>query len=165
MASLTASEGLVLAVVRAARATRASTPELRDAVCDYVRERRGDGHVAAWVASGCDAIEIGLLTELYWGLGLGTYIYTRGWSQTQVQEGIMRLEEKGYLADDAFTEAGRDYRRGIEAATDAMDADVVEELEDNAEELFACLEPITKAVLDARGYPVDPASTMNADSG
>lgn len=131
-------------------------------VCDYVRERRGDGHIAAWVAAGCDAIEIGLLTELYWGLGLGTYIRTRGWSQEEIEAGIERLESKGYLRDGAFTDTGREYRRSIESSTDAMDADVVLEL-DEADALFEALEPLQKAVLDARGYPVDPARTMSAD--
>ncbi|HYZ90927.1 MAG TPA: hypothetical protein VFA34_00870 [Actinomycetota bacterium] len=132
-------------------------------VCDYVRERRGDGHIAAWVSAGCDAIEIGLLTELHWGLELATYIRTRGWSQDEINDGIRRLESKGYIHDGAFTDEGREYRRGIEAATDAMEDDVVSRLED-PDELFALMEPFTKAVLEAGGYPVDPARTMSADN-
>jgi hypothetical protein len=131
-------------------------------VCDYVRERRGDGHIAAWVSAGCDAVEIGLLTELFWGLGLSTYIRTRGWSQDEITAGIQRLEAKGYIRDGAFTEEGRSYRRSIESATDAMEDDVVSRLGD-ADELFEMLEPLTRAVLDAGGYPVDPARTMSAD--
>ena len=131
-------------------------------VCDYVRERRGDSHIAAWVGAGCDAIEIGLLTELYWGLGMGTYIRTRGWSQDEIAAGIERLEAKGYVRDAAFTDEGRAYRRSIEAATDAMESDIVVRL-DEADELFGLLEPLQKAVLDAGGYPVDPARTMSAD--
>ncbi|MFN2567396.1 MAG: hypothetical protein ABR499_20560 [Gemmatimonadaceae bacterium] len=42
--SLTTSEGLVLAVVRAARAARAPTAELRDAVCAYVRDLKARGY-------------------------------------------------------------------------------------------------------------------------
>lgn len=134
-------------------------------VCDYVRERRGDGHIAAWISAGCDPIEIGLLTELYWGLKLATYIRTRGWTQDQIDEGIARLERKGYIANGAFTDEGREYRRSIEAATDAMDADVVGALGDRAEELFALLEPWTQAVLEAKGYPANPALTMSRDRG
>lgn len=132
-------------------------------VCDYVRERRGDGHIAAWVSAGCDAVEIGLLTELFWGLQLSTYIRTRGWSQEEITAGIERLEGKGYIKDGAFTQDGRDYRRSIESATDAMQDDVVARIEDR-DELFALLEPLQKAVLDGGGYPVDPARTMSADS-
>jgi hypothetical protein len=134
-------------------------------VCDYVRERRGDGHIAAWVAAGCDAVEISLLTELFWGLEIATYTFTRGWSKDDVEDGIARLEAKGYVKDRTFTDAGRDYRRSIESATDALEVDVVEGLADRAEELFAILEPLQQAVLDAKGYPVDPAATMSADNG
>src|SRR3970040_682955 len=35
---------------------------------DRLREFRGDSHIAAWVAAGFDAVEIGLLTEPYWGI-------------------------------------------------------------------------------------------------
>jgi len=132
-------------------------------VCDYVRERRGDGHIAAWVAAGCDPVEISLLTELFWGLDLATYVFTRGWTAEEVDAGIARLEDKGYIADRAFTDAGREYRRAIEAATDELEADIVEALSGREEELFALLEPVQKAVLDAKGYPVDPARTMSAD--
>jgi helix-turn-helix protein len=130
-------------------------------VCDYVRERRGDNHIAAWVGAGCDPVEIGLLTELYWGRELGTYIVTRGWSSDQIEAGIGQLREKGYVADGAFTDSGREYRRGIEAATDAMDADVCDALGDRADELCAMLQPWTDAVLEAKGYPANPAQFMN----
>ena len=39
---------------------------------DRLREYRGDAHTAAWTAAGFDAVEVGLLTELYWGLPLKT---------------------------------------------------------------------------------------------
>lgn len=130
-------------------------------VCDYVRERRGDGHVAAWVSHGCDPVEISLLTELAWGLQLRTYVFTRGWTAEQIEAGVERLRDRGYLDGDALSDAGRDLRRSIEAATDAGDAPVVAALEDRAEELFGLLEPFQRAVLDAKGYPVDPGATMN----
>ena len=41
---LTTGERLILAAVRAARGARAATPELRDTVCDYVRELKDRGH-------------------------------------------------------------------------------------------------------------------------
>lgn len=130
--------------------------------CDYVRERRGDGHIAAWISAGCDAVEIGLLTELFWGLGLGTYIRTRGWSQEQIDGGIARLQAKGHVADGAFTDQGLAYRRSIERATDEMERCVVDALPD-PDALFDALAPLTRAVLDAGAYPVDPGTTMGAD--
>jgi hypothetical protein len=130
-------------------------------VCDYVRERRGDNHVAAWISAGCDAVEIGLLTELYWGMEHATYIRTRGWSQGDIDAGTARLRDDGYLDGVSLSDAGREHRRAIEATTDAMDADVVESLGGEADELFALLEPWTAAVLEAKGYPRNPADFMN----
>lgn len=133
-------------------------------VCDYVRERRGDGHVAAWVSHACDPTEISVLTELAWGLDVGRYSPTRGWSSEQIEAAVGRLEAKGYLRDRAFTDEGRAYRRTIESATDSGEAVVVNALGDDADELFALLEPLQKAVLNAKGYPIDPALTMSKDA-
>lgn len=130
-------------------------------VCDYVREHRGDGHIAAWTAAGLDALEVGLLTELYWEVDLGSYIATRGFGPDDVSEGLRRLEARGLVADRAFTEAGWALREEIEEATDRMETGVVEALGDDAEEIFGILEPWTRAILDAGGYPVDPAEVMD----
>ena len=132
-------------------------------VCDYVRERRGDGHIAAWVSHGCDPTEISLLTELLWGMPLKSYAFTRGWTAEQLDAAVERLEAKGYVRDGTFTDEGRDYRRSIEAATDVGEAVVVHALGDDTDELFALLAPWQKAVIDAKGYPVDPGATMNRD--
>ena len=42
---------------------------------------RGDSHTAAWIGQGLDATEIGLMSELYWGLPLKSYSRTRAWSE------------------------------------------------------------------------------------
>ena len=52
-----------------------------------LREYRGDAHTAAWTSAGLDATEVGLLTELYWGLPMRTYIRTRAWSDDQLDAG------------------------------------------------------------------------------
>ena len=41
-------------------------------LADQLREYRGDAHTAAWTSAGLDATEVGLLTELYWGLPMRT---------------------------------------------------------------------------------------------
>lgn len=125
-------------------------------VCDYVREHRGDGHTAAWIAAGCDPIEITVLTELWWGVEIGSYIRTRGWSDDQVEQAVERLTARGLVRDRAFTDEGRSFRREIERATDAMESPVVNALGDDAGELFAILEPWPRAIVEAGGYPVDP---------
>lgn len=133
--------------------------------CDYVRERRGDGHIAAWVAHGCPMIEISILTELAWGLRIGQYSPTRGWSTEQIADATASLEAKGLVREGALTDAGKAYRRSIEEATDAGEAVVVEALGADADELFALLQPLQERVLEARGYPVNPALTMNREGG
>ncbi|WP_199177924.1 helix-turn-helix domain-containing protein [Mycobacterium hubeiense] len=85
-----------------------------------MREFRGDAHTAAWTSAGFDAVEIGLLTELYWGVPLKTYIRSRGWSEAELDEGIARLERRGLVADGGLTDHGRavradrgQHRRGL----------------------------------------------------
>ncbi len=57
--------------------------------------------------AGLDATEVGLLTELYWGLPLRSYIRTRAWSDAQLAAAEERLVDRGLLADGAFTAEGR----------------------------------------------------------
>ncbi len=58
---------------------------------DLLREYRGDAHTAAWTSAGFDATEIGLLTELFWGLPLRTYVRTRAWSNDELDAAEARL--------------------------------------------------------------------------
>ncbi len=123
---------------------------------DRLREFRGDSHIAAWVAAGLDATEIGLLTEPYWGVPSRTYIRTRAWSDAQLDAAEARLRAAGHLADGALTESGRALRESIELATDAQMAPAVTALGTDLAELAALLEPWAKAVMDAGGYPPSP---------
>jgi len=125
---------------------------------DLVREHRGDSHNAAWVAHGVDAVEITLLTELWWRVPLRSYVFTRGWAQEQVDAAVERLESVGVVADGALTETGTDLRASIEHSTDRGERAVVEALGDDADELFAILEPMAKAIVAAGGYPTDPST-------
>ena len=77
---------------------------------DMIREYRGDSHTAAWVSAGLDATEIGLLTELYWGLPLKSYSRTRAWSEDDFAAAIERLQSRGLVEDGAFTESARGFR-------------------------------------------------------
>ena len=120
---------------------------------DMLREFRGDSHIASWIGAGLDATEIGLLTELYWGLKLRTYSRTRAWTDEQFDAATERLESRGLLADGAFTDAGRELREAIEVETDRQMAPALAALGDDAEELFAILEPWGAAIRDAKGYP------------
>ena len=85
-------------------------------LADRLREYRGDSHISAWTAAGFDAAEIGLLTELYWGLPLRTYIRTRAWSDDDLDAAEARLVGRGLVADGAFTDEGRAAREDVELA-------------------------------------------------
>jgi Helix-turn-helix family len=120
---------------------------------DMLREFRGDSHIASWIGAGLDATEIGLLTELYWGLALRTYSRSRAWTDAQFDAATERLEARGLLADGAFTAAGRAQREEIEVETDRQMAPALHALGDDAGELFAILAPWGAAIRDAKGYP------------
>jgi hypothetical protein len=122
-------------------------------LADLLREYRGDAHTAAWTSAGLDATEIGLLTELYWGLPLRTYIRTRAWSDTQLDDAEDRLVARGLIADGALTESGRAVREGVETATDAQCRPIVDALGERTEELFGLLTPWGAAIREAGGYP------------
>jgi hypothetical protein len=123
---------------------------------DRLREFRGDSHIAAWVAAGLDATEIGLLTEPYWGMPPRSYIRTRGWSDAQLGAAEERLAASGHLEGGTLTDAGRALREGIELATDTQMAPALTALGDDFDELAARLEPWATAVMDAGGYPPSP---------
>jgi hypothetical protein len=120
---------------------------------DIVREHRGDNHILAWTAAGLDPVEIGLLTELYWGMALKTYVRTRAWSDDQLDAGIERLSSRGLIADGAFTEAGRDFREDVEATTDRLTQPLVDALGDDATELVDQLATWSGRIVEGHGYP------------
>jgi Helix-turn-helix family len=122
-------------------------------LADQLREYRGDAHIAAWTSAGLDATEVGLLTELYWGLPLRSYIRTRAWSDADLAAAEARLVERGLLAGGTLTEEGRALRESVEQATDAQCVAVLDALGDSLEELIGLLVPWGRALREAGGYP------------
>lgn len=132
---------------------------------DLLREFRGDAHTASWTSAGYDATEIGLVTELYWGLPLRSYSRTRAWSDEQFDAAETRLVERGHLADGAFTDAGRAAREAVETHTDAQMAPTLAALGDDAEELVERLLPWGAAVREAHGYPASGPHDLARTTG
>ncbi len=120
---------------------------------DRLREYRGDSHLAAWISAGFDATEIGLLTELYWGLPLRTYVRSRAWSDHDLDAAEERLMTRGLIADGAFTDKGRAAREAIEGATDRACQTIVTNLGDDLDELVEILGSWSDAIRAAGGYP------------
>ena len=119
---------------------------------DMLREFRGDSHINAWTAKGLDATEIGLLTELYWGLPMRTYSRTRAWTDAQFDAVAERLQSEGLIDGTSFTDAGRALRESIEVETDTQMAGVLDRLGDDIDELLAILVPWGADVRAGFGY-------------
>ena len=105
---------LALVVGRPDRSVDAAVPSRRHA--PRVPRRRAHLRV---VERGVDAVEIGLLNDIYMGLPLRSYVRTRGWNDDDLAGGVERLRERGWLADDdTLSESGLAAREDFEWATD-----------------------------------------------
>jgi hypothetical protein len=124
---------------------------------DELREYRGDAHIAAWTTAGLDAVEIGLLTELFLGLQLRTYIRSRAWSDADLDAALDRLRARGWIEGDDFTPAGRAAREEVEWHTDRQLRPAIEALGDQFDGLLTLLGPFGAALRDAGGYLRSPA--------
>lgn len=120
---------------------------------DLLREYRGDAHTASWTSAGFDATEIGLLSELYWGLPMRSYSRTRAWSTDDFDAAEERLRSRGLLEGEGFSEAGRAAREAVEAATDEQCQPIVDALGADLDELVGILAAWGQAVRAGSGYP------------
>ena len=106
---------------------------------DMLREYRGDSHTTAWVSAGFDATEIGLLTELFWGLPMRSYSRTRAWTNEQFDAAHERLRVARFGRRRRVDRAGRAVREDIEVHTDMQMAPAISALGPDIDELFAIL--------------------------
>lgn len=120
---------------------------------DMLREYRGDSHTAAWISAGVDATEIGLMSELYWGLPMRSYSRTRAWTDDDFDAATERLHSRGLVADGALTPLGREVRERIETDTDRQMSGAISALGDTVSELCDILEPWGAEIRAHHGYP------------
>ncbi len=123
---------------------------------ELVREHRGDGHLAAIVASGIGLREVNVLTELWLGFEVGEYSATRGLGPDQLAVAVATLEEQGLVADGALTDAGRSVRDELEAATDRSQRQLIDELGPTIEPIIERADAISADLVRARSFPTDP---------
>ena len=123
---------------------------------DFLREYRGDCHNAAWVAAGLTATDIGILTELSWGMPVRSYSRTRGWTTEEFDRSEHHLRDLGYLdgtgADTHLSQPGRHAREAIEVATDDQMRPALDELGNDIDELFDILSPWGEEIRAGKGY-------------
>ena len=123
--------------------------------CELAREHRGDGHIAVCLAEGLDPVKMNVLTELFVGMPLGSYSASRAWSSDQIADAADDLRTAGLIDDDGLTEVGLDYRREIEARTDALDQPLVDAVGDvNA--ILGPLHEWSQQCIDGGSFPPDP---------
>jgi hypothetical protein len=122
-------------------------------LADMLREYRGDSHTAAWISAGLDATEIGLLSELFWGLPMRSYSRSRAWTDEQFEAAHARLRSRGLVHEVGFTPAGQQLREDVEVRTDQQMAGVVRALGSNLDELVDILQHWGQAVRAGFGYP------------
>jgi hypothetical protein len=121
-----------------------------------LREYRGDGHIAALVASGLSGIEA-LVTHTATGQGfLPSFARSsRGWSQDDWDGAVGRLTAGGLLdSDGALTAAGLEVRAQAERETDRMAAPPWQHIGDErAEDVVRIGKAMTRAVMSADAFP------------
>jgi hypothetical protein len=123
---------------------------------ELVREHRGDGHLAACATSFLDSVEMTVLTELWLGMPLGSYLLTRGYGGDALTAAVGRLEARSLVADGALTPAGTLLRNHIEGRTDAAATAVVDALGGRLDDVVAAVEPWSQVIIDAGAFPADP---------
>jgi hypothetical protein len=125
-------------------------------VGDFLREYRGDCHNAAWVAAGLTATDIGILTELSWGMPMRSYSRTRGWTDEEFDRSEHRLRDLGHLdgsgRDTHLSQQGRHAREQIEVVTDEQLRPALDALGDDVDELLEILAPWGDTIRAGKGY-------------
>ena len=123
--------------------------------CELARDHRGDGHIAVCLAEGLDPVSMNVLTELFVGLPLGSYSASRAWSADHIADAVDDLRAAGLIDGDDLSVAGLEFRRDIEARTDALAQPLVDAIAD----LDAVIEPVlewSQRCIDAGAFPPDP---------
>jgi hypothetical protein len=121
---------------------------------DMIRERRGGSHLNAWTAAGLTSVEIQLLTER-WRTTTNpgsTTAEQMGYPADEIGAALGRFRDRGLVdAAGGLTDAGHEFREAIERATDLQEAELVEALGDDVDELFELMAPWARTVVASAG--------------
>jgi hypothetical protein len=120
-----------------------------------LREYRGDGHVAALVGAGVSPAEALVLQAATGRSDPEVLRVNRGWTEEAWDRAAEDLRGRGWVdAAGAVTDAGRDARDRLEAATDRLAAPLVDGIgTEAAEELVALLRPLAEAAMASGSVP------------
>jgi len=124
-------------------------------ICDLFREHRGGLHEAAWATTGLTAPEAVVLSKLWWGMTDDSYLRVHGWSKDDCETALQSLEKKGLAAQGAITSEGLRLRDEVEELTDRGQDILISSVGEKAlEDAGSALEPLSRACIDRRGYPL-----------
>jgi len=123
--------------------------------CELAREYRGDGHIAICLSEGLDPIKMNVLTELFVGLPVGSYSASRAWSPELIADAAEDLRAAGLVDDNGLTPPGLEFRREIEARTDALDQPLIDAIGD-VESILAPLLGWSQRCINSGSFPPDP---------
>lgn len=117
-----------------------------------MREHRGDGHIAALMASSIGGLEAHVLLALDMGIPATTFGRIHHLPSAQLTGLIDGMKDRGLVVDEAtFTPAGRQVKDRVEALTDELAVAPYEILEPGElDELIAALEPLAKRLVAAQ---------------
>ncbi len=87
-----------------------------------LREFRGDGHIAALTVEGVSGIEALVIHGATGAVPASVLQATRGWSNEAWVAAVERLEQRGWVNDNALTPTGRTHRNRVEQYTDELAA-------------------------------------------
>ncbi len=123
---------------------------------ELFREHRGDGHLAACVSAGLDAVQMNVVTELWLDYPLGEYSGTRVFSPERIDAGVHGLQQRGWLDGDTLTALGHEQRERIEAATDDSQASLITALGADLPDVIDAATRVGQAVVASHAAPADP---------
>ncbi len=87
-----------------------------------LREFRGDGHIAALTVEGVSGIEALVIHGATGAVPAAVLQSTRGWSNAAWATAVERLQQRGWVDDNALTSTGHTHRNRVEQYTDELAA-------------------------------------------
>jgi len=145
---------------RALFAGHASLPPPDDAVlrlwwaATLLREHRGDGHVAALLASGVDGLEAHVLAVGTGRVPKELMQTARSWSDEEWTAAERRLEVRGLVGPEGLTTSGAELRERVEDITDDLAVEPWHRLGDErTARLSSLLQPLRERVLATGRIP------------
>ncbi len=91
--------------------------------CTTLREHRGDGHIAAWVANGLSAPEVAVLFVSDTAIPDDVLQSNRGWTDAEWSAARDSLVSRGLLVGGGVTPAGQAARAAVEQTTNRLAAE------------------------------------------